>query len=255
MDRERIVGASPHWRQLRHIFHRMNIPVSGKIEPLEHISHGIMIICQEHGLFIRMSHTYEYKCILRGSYNGVKLYHYLSLITLRERTLLLQHPFIQWNSVFPGTKMPGEMYRKMVLLQKHITTLLEYIPPIYTDDDSYLLDIPKGKSEDSESSIETAIRELHEETGIEVSISDIRYRLKDSYIGTDGNIYTTYIYAIFMDSRPTVSLGTEFQGHMWISINDNILMRRQLKILQTFVSIGNDRHKCIFKCDNSGWIQ
>lgn len=256
MDRERIVGASPYWRQLRQLFHKMDIPISNKSEPIEHVSHGILVMNNNRGLFLQMRHTYEYKCILRGIYNGVKLYHYLSLITIDERRLLLEHPFIQWNTVYPDTKMPGDMYRKMVALQKHIEDILDYVSPVdNTNDEAYLLNIPKGRAEEGESSIEAAIRELREETGIDINPSDIKYTLKDRYIGTDGNIYTTYLYSVEMEELPIISLGREFKGYVWLSATDTLLMKRQMRILQTFISIRNDRYKQIFKCNNSGWLQ
>jgi ADP-ribose pyrophosphatase YjhB (NUDIX family) len=288
MDKERIVGASPHWDKLKDIFHDMGLTVSRKSEAIEHISHGVLVIVDGEGLFLQMAYTYEYRCILRGAYTGAKLYHYLSLITEKERELLLLHPFVQWRNLYPNSNMPGDLYKKFCILQQYLPIIYSLIPldiessPIVSsqltdcnhqeislsrsDDDtdelssdnkenheeqllsldsiecSYLLTIPKGRSEGKETSKEAALRELQEETGIELNIQDLSLCIIEKYIGTDGNMYITYIYAAFLNKRPKVTLGQEFKGYLWLSCNKNILLRRQIRILQTFLTDINEQH-------------
>lgn len=311
MDKERIVGASPHWDKLKDIFHNMGLTVSRKSETCEHISHGVLIIVNGEGLFLQMAYTYEYRCILRGAYTGAKLYHYLSLVTRKERELLLLHPFVQWKTVYPYSNMPGELFRKMIMLQTYLPALFELIPldtshecndaniisptlspthsgtlqqdisinDIHNSEDtlslelkqldsaiqsisidltqySYLLTIPKGRKEEGESSKEAALRELQEETGIELSVDSLSLCVTERYMGTDGNMYITYIYAAFLDERPKVTLGQEFKGYLWLSCDENMLLRRQIRILQTFLTDVNDRHiKQNCRRDNCGWLQ
>lgn len=113
MDRERIVGASNHWDDIKNIFHHMDLTVSQRMEPQEYVSHGVLIIHENRGLFLTMDTTYEYRSIVQGSYTGAKLYHYLSLITSKERQFLTEHPFIQWKRIFPHRNMPGHLFRKL----------------------------------------------------------------------------------------------------------------------------------------------
>jgi len=273
MDKERIVGASPHWDKLKDIFHAMGLTVSHKSSVTEYVSHGVLIIINNEGLFLQMSYTYEYQCILRGAYTGAKLYHYLSLITQKERELLLCHPFEQWRSLYPSCNMPGDLYRKFCTLQKYLPLLYMMIPldgeppsHLQTDDAkslstdsvqcSYLLTIPKGRAEEGESSKDAACRELQEETGIELDSKALSLSATERYIGTDGNLYTTYIYAAFLDEYPKVTLGQEFKGYIWLSSNENVLLRRQLRILQTFLTDVNERHtKQICRRHHRRWVE
>lgn len=259
MDRERIVGASPNWMRLKEIFRDMGIPVSRRSEAKEHISHGILVIVKGEGLFLQMGHTYEYRCILNGEYTGAKLYHYLSLITRKERELLLLHPFVQWRSVHPHSNMPSLIYHKMVNLQMYLPRIYDLIPmdKSYQDDEcNYLLTIPKGRAFNNETSKDAALRELKEETGISLNEDDLSPPLVERYTGTDGNLYTTYIYAVYLDKHPRVTLGHEFKGYLWLSHLDNVLMKRQIEILQTFITDINDRRdKQICRCDYSRWME
>lgn len=81
-----------------------------------------------------------------------------------------------------------------------------------------MLTIPKGRQHDGESSVDAALRELREETGIVLNPSHLTIPYVDRYIGTDGNTYTTYIYGAFLKERPTINLSSEFSSYTWISL-------------------------------------
>lgn len=236
MDKERIVGTSSNWDQLKEVFYRAGLSISHRTGMEEYISHGIMVIVDGEGLFLQMSHTYEYICIIHGDYTGVKLYHYLSLISHDERMLLLEHPFVQWRRMYPGSNMPGEMYRRLRSLQRYLPILYGMIP---VGRHSAFITIPKGRADDGERSVSAALRELHEETGITLQEEDLCGPIIEAFIGTDGNMYTTYIYAAFLKERPTVTLGYEFNGYAWLSSTSSLLLSRQVRILDTFVSNAN----------------
>lgn len=257
MDRERIVGASPDWDKIKHIFYSMDLPITGRYEHNEYISYGVLIIVGKEGLFLQMKNTYEYKCILVGSYTGAKLYHFLSLVTKEERELLLLDPDEQWSRVYPSSTMPREMYRRLLALQRYLPTLLDLIPSGDQMASSYLLTVPKGRIEHGESGEDTALRELHEETGITLDHSALSVCYHDQYVGTDGHIYSTYIYAAYLNDRPKVTLGHEFKGYMWLSTDQHCLLFRQMRILQTFIHYGNVNSipSTWIKCSHCRWLQ
>lgn len=251
MDKERIVGSSPHWEEIKNIFHSMKMPISHSGTPERHESHGILIIANKEGLFLQMTHTYEYVCILHGYYSGVKLYHYLSLLTDMERDILLnKDPLEQWVNVHTYIKMPYKVYQKLKILQRYLPTLYDLIPIVKS---SYLLTIPKGRASIGESSIDAAIREMKEETGIEISSDQLGKPYIDRTIGTDGHAYITYIYPCFVDERPQVTLGKGFKGYMWIGDDGHLVSERQHKMLQTFLYKSNETN--YQRCRDCSWLQ
>lgn len=85
--------------------------------------------------------------------------------------------------------------------------------------------------------MDTALRELQEETGITLGKKDLTTLYIDKYIGTDGNTYTTYIYGAFINNeRPQIQLSNEFSGYIWLSLSEQILLSRQMKILYSLLS-------------------
>lgn len=249
MDKERIVGISTHWNELKDVFRKMGIPVSRRNAVIEHISHGVMVICGNEGLFLQMVNTYEYQSIVTGEYSGAKLYHFLSLITQHERRLLLEvEPTIQWSMLFGLFPMPEAIHRKLTDLQQCLRELYTLIPSAHEDDDPlasrYLLTIPKGRANKGESSKAAALRELQEETGICLSEDKLVDICIDRSTGTDGNIYTTYTYAAFIEEHPRITLSKEFKGYIWLNMSDGqFLLKRQMKILSNFIAHRNE-HVC-----------
>lgn len=253
MDRERIVGSSPHWDKIKDIFRSLYIPVSKSSVVEEHESHGILVIVGNEGLFLQMSHTYEYSCILHGNYSGVKLYHYLSLLTEAERkTLLEDDPLDQWSKVHTFIRMPYKAYRRIKMLQLRLPELYALIPCARPPQ---LLTIPKGRSLAFESSVDTALRELREETGIILQHDQLQEPYIDRSVGTDGHIYITYIYPCFLDKYPQVILGKGFKGYLWLTANGDTLPERQCKTLQTFLHRSNERTAISVRCYNCSWLQ
>ena len=213
----------------------MGLPTSNKGNTVEHISHGVMVIHNTECLFLEMDHTYEYKSIVSGVDSGAKLYHYLSLITQKERNLLLEDPLAQWSMMFGMYPMPELSRKKLEILQEYLPQLYKLIP-MNRSSESHLLTIPKGRSNKDESSIDTAVRELHEETGILVTKDQLfPIVLDDKATGTDGHKYITHTYALFLDHKPDIKISNEFDGFRWIDMNDPIIMKRQYLILKSFI--------------------
>jgi hypothetical protein len=186
----------------------------------------VLVIHENKGLFLKMDTTYEYRSIVQGSYTGAKLYHYLSLITPIERIYLKEHPFVQWKRIFPNRKMPGNLYHKLKGLQVHLDRLFELIPCTPESMGNHLLTIPKGRQYGDETSTDTALRELREETGIELTSDRLTGPYLDKYVGTDGNTYTTYTYGAFLMEKPTIILSGEFSSFMWVSLTEHELLKR-----------------------------
>lgn len=202
-------------------------------------SHGIIIIVGDEALFLQQKATYEYRSIVRGLYTGGKLYHYLSLITERERAMLEKHPFEQWRYLYPDTNMPGTLYRKMRVLQRHLPKLLAMIPSQKHCYDN-MLTIPKGQVSEDESSIDAAIRELREETGVCLHQSDLNGMYIDVAVGTDSNMYVTYVYAARLNEKPFIRMESMFQGYMWLSCDSPILRPRYKRMLKKFLRHPNE---------------
>lgn len=243
MDKERIVGSSSHWEDIKQIFHNLGLTISTKIYTREYVSHGIIPIFEDKGIFLQMNNTFEYRSILHGQYTGAKLYHYLSLISNDERNLLLEEPYVQWRKIYRFRNMPKFMWHKMKILQLYLPTLYNLIPykPLYIENinheyEGFLLTIPRGRSQPGENSKLTACRELFEETGIIANPDDLREPFIDTHTGTDGNIYTTIIYPLFLKEMPQIKTSREFKGYMTLSSNDDILMMRYSRILNTFLN-------------------
>jgi 8-oxo-dGTP pyrophosphatase MutT (NUDIX family) len=79
------------------------------------------------------------------------------------------------------------------------------------------------------------LRELEEETQISLTEDDLIMMTIDHSTGTDGNKYTTYIYAAFLDEKPSVVLSNEFVDHVWLQPDDHRLLHRQSAILTEFI--------------------
>lgn len=260
MDKERIVGSSSHWNDIKSLFRKMNLIVSKRVSPREFVSYGVLLVYKGEGLFLQMSLSYEYKHILLGNYTGAKLYHFLSLITVQERELLLTPPKTQWNTVFPSRKMPKHIYRKLKVLQEYLPLLYELIPSVhissgtYNDPYPYLLVIPKGRAKHGESGPEAALRELEEEAGIKLQEKDLSFLYVDRCMGTDGNLYTTFVYSAFVEERPVIKLEGGFKGYLWLAPTHNGLFARQMKILSTFLFNRNVRWRdCEANRDKFSW--
>lgn len=83
-------------------------------------------------------------------------------------------------------------------------------------------DLPKGKLEGSETNLEAAIRELHEETGLTAELctgfeQPLSYIFKDSQ---GGLVYKTVVYFVGKVSTKEVLLSSEHLYYKWLSYKD-----------------------------------
>lgn len=106
---------------------------------------------------------------------------------------------------------------------------------IIVDDDGFVLvvrrsdshphvpltpDLPGGKIEEGETFVEGLIREIKEETAIEVLPSAISFvgstGAKDYY----GKDLSLELYEVKLDHRPEVSLSFEHDSYQWVAVKD-----------------------------------
>ena len=79
--------------------------------------------------------------------------------------------------------------------------------------------VPAGKLESNESPEAAALRELCEETGISIPLSQIR-SLGCLYIHKPELSYIYHMFKIDLDQMPQVQLSEEHQDYTWASLQD-----------------------------------
>lgn len=102
---------------------------------------------------------------------------------------------------------------------------------------------PKGKAKRGETLIQTAIREIYEETGIKLNEKGIEVGLiKYRYIANDNQYEKTVYYYLFFVEDKTVKIEDSFLGYGWFYFDEalkTITYKNDKKILKkTFKIIG-----------------
>jgi 8-oxo-dGTP pyrophosphatase MutT (NUDIX family) len=79
-------------------------------------------------------------------------------------------------------------------------------------------DFPKGKIEDGELEIETAKREVLEETGINSLeiVPGFRHEVEYNYQRIKQTIHKQVIYFLAKTTNKSVTISDEHQGHVWL---------------------------------------
>lgn len=216
MIKEHEVAISSNWDDIVDYMHGMGIPDTIRQNKREVVSHGILLKVDGYGLFLQDRWSYEYMHVLHGMYSISSLYRCLSVMSDEEKDIIrIKDPHDQWNAVLPHRRMPARSYRRMVTLKNNLDNLLTLIP---SQHEYITLNVPKGRLSRGETSMQAAVRELHEETGIIIGVDQLEDVMVDKRLGTDGNVYVTYIYTVSLDHRPNVTLSSEFADYKWLSI-------------------------------------
>ena len=79
-------------------------------------------------------------------------------------------------------------------------------------------DLPGGTLVEGEQPIETMIREVKEEAGIEISASQVRLLYQGGDYSTHGTEYS--LYSAALDGRPDVTISWEHSSYKWIVHNE-----------------------------------
>lgn len=84
-------------------------------------------------------------------------------------------------------------------------------------------DLPKGKIEQGESKYEAALRELHEETGLDAVILDGFERSFDYFFKAEGQLIKKTVYFfIGKTNKRDITLSHEHIGSAWLSRDEAI---------------------------------
>lgn len=80
--------------------------------------------------------------------------------------------------------------------------------------------LPAGKVEEEETPLAAAIRETYEETGVQLSSSDLK-PLSDFYIQRGSDAFTLHIYAVELRTKPALFLKTDENIEaLWLSLEE-----------------------------------
>lgn len=216
MIKEHEVAISSNWDDIVEYMRGMGIPDVVRKNRREIVSHGVLLVVDGYGLFLQDRWSYEYMHILHGRYSVSSLYRCLSVMSDEEKDIIRsKNPHELWDAVLPHRRMPSRAYRRMITLKNHLDDLLAMIP---SQHENVALNVPKGRLSRGETSMQAAVRELQEETGIVIEVDQLEDVMVDKRLGTDGNIYVTYIYTVSLDHRPNVTLSPEFADYKWMRI-------------------------------------
>ena len=115
---------------------------------------------------------------------------------------------------FPGFKLKTEISTIFLEYDNHLLLLQR----CHKEDQSHTWGVPGGKAEEGEKPLETGLRELREETQIELAPGEVVYH-GHRYARIPGWDYIVHIYHAQLKERPVVQLDSnEHSAYEWISL-------------------------------------
>lgn len=107
---------------------------------------------------------------------------------------------------------------KLVIIDNDDKYLLLYrnAHPIFGNDP----DLAGGTLEEGESPLETMVREVREEIGIEINVNSVQKQYEGSDYAYEGNGTNESLYTVRLDSRPKIRISWEHAGYEWLDRAD-----------------------------------
>ena len=205
-------------------------------------SHGIVLVRPEKEgsekndefLMICRRNTFSYVDYVLGKYNENDhsyIAHLLINMTKEERSSIKQLGYLDvWNNLYAFSRKPEGEFFKQVRSKFNrgfsVFKILDRENPCFWTNPEW--GFPKGRKNELETSLECAMRELQEETGISRDMYEIDVSInpfEEEFIGTNGLKYINIYYVAFV--YPNCQ---EFLNH------DNKLQMREVSKIGWFSS-------------------
>jgi 8-oxo-dGTP pyrophosphatase MutT (NUDIX family) len=198
-------------------------------------SHGIILIRtkgavgQEEYLMICRRNTFSYVDYILGKYkeNDVDyIGHLIINMTLEERNAIKEMNYLNiWNDLYANSReAEGEFYKQVhnkFNRNLYVFLKLENNNPCFWSSPEW--GFPKGRKNERETSINCAMREMEEETGINKNMYELDMSIdpfEEEFIGTNGQKYINIYYVGFVKEN--------CQEHL--NLNNKLQMREISKI-------------------------
>ena len=188
-----------------------------KRKPLFITSYGIILFTIQYNIIYyqlcKPRDSVNYVSFMRGLYNKKQLNFFLTLMTTEELNMIVSYDFnILWDDLWYNKKcnIYTTEYKRA---QKKFEDNKEYVHQTIKNmrnmknkyNEEHLWGFPKGKSQENEKYIETALREFEEETRINPKKINIvsEIPLVESYYGSNNKLYKTVYYPAITQHKIT----------------------------------------------------
>jgi 8-oxo-dGTP pyrophosphatase MutT (NUDIX family) len=194
--------------------------------------------------------TIAYVEFLRGTLPNEKLEYYFTFMTANERKRLQEYSFEKlWDDL--NVNKYTITYRKdFDKAQEHFMAL-KNIELNEVRAREALWSLPKGRAYQHETMLETALREFHEETHINLSKISILTDppVVDNYIGTDDNSYQTN-YFLAMTDEKILPRYYQLAGIRTSTVSDEMADLRWCSLKEAQKLLADHQWQILNKCAN-----
>lgn len=186
------------------------------------MSAGVLCRCNGHILLILKQYSLSYAHFICGCYSdNIRAEKLLSQINYNERNLLMKKPIEELFKICFNSDIPLEKLKKFddfgeYLFDMYSCTFKEYVKGLQSFRNKPLWEIPKGHQLKDEDTLDCAVRELEEETGLKINTWMLN---PEPYIYKSGK-KTIYYYVCDLDEKivPTIKDTREISYAAWFNI-------------------------------------